>query len=79
MSDIENRVKSIIREILTEEGIGIKLEIKENTKLKEDLGFDSLMLAVLTVKIENEFGIDIFEDGLIFTVGEILNKLEGHK
>lgn len=40
------------------------------------LGFDSLDLAELTVRIENEFGIDIFEDGIIETVKEIINKIE---
>lgn len=44
-------------------------------KLRDDLDLDSLALAELTVKIESEFGIDIFEDGLVFTIGEIVNKI----
>jgi|GEM_PF-330623 len=39
-------------------------EIKPEQKLREDLNFDSFDLAELTVKIEEEFGVDIFEDGL---------------
>jgi len=45
-------------------------------KLREDIGFDSFDLAQLTVMIEDEFDIDVFEDGVIETVGEIIIKIE---
>ena len=51
-------------------------EIHESDRLREDYGFTSFDLAELTVKIEDEYDIDIFEDGLVNTVGEILAKLE---
>ena len=51
-------------------------EINETDRLREDYGFTSFDLAELTVKIEDEYDIDIFEDGLVHTVGEILAKLE---
>jgi acyl carrier protein len=50
--------------------------LTEEMRLREDLNLDSFDLAELTVKIEDEFDIDIFEDGLVLTVGEILNKLQ---
>ena len=55
------------------EGSGIQLnnEITGNTRLREDLGFDSLGLATLTVMIEEESNVDIFENGLVSTVEEI--------
>jgi len=71
----EKKVISIIRDILSDENMESEMKIIESTKLKEDLGFDSLMLAVLTVKIENEFDVDIFEHGLVFTVGEVFSKI----
>ncbi len=43
--------------------------------LRDDIGFDSLDLAELTVRIEAEFDVDIFEDGYVSTVGDVLNKL----
>jgi acyl carrier protein len=49
--------------------------IHEQTNLREDLGFDSLDLAELTVRIEDKFGIDIFSDGIVSTIGEILQKI----
>lgn len=51
-------------------------EIHETDRLREDYGFTSFDLAELTVKVEDEYDIDIFEDGLVNTVGEILAKLE---
>ena len=43
--------------------------------LMEDLGLDSLGLAELTVRIEDTFGIDIFERGTVRTLGEVLERL----
>ena len=45
--------------------------IYPNTKLREDLGFDSLDLAELTARIESECGLDVFKSGIVQTVGEI--------
>lgn len=50
--------------------------ISETDDLRGDIGFNSFDLAELTVRIENEFDIDIFEDGIVATVGDILNKLK---
>ena len=49
--------------------------ICENSRFREDIGFDSLDLAELTVRIEAEFDIDIFEDGIVSTVKEVLDKI----
>lgn len=46
------------------------------TRLREDVGFDSLDLAELTVRLEAEFGVDVFDSGNVSTVGEVLAKLE---
>ena len=49
--------------------------INENTSLRSDIGFDSLDLAELTVRSEAEYGVDIFADGIVNTVGEALQKI----
>ncbi len=69
-------LKSLINEILKNEDKEQVLELKDDLKLIEDLKFDSIMLAELTVRIEDETGIDVFEDGVVITVGEILKKLD---
>ena len=53
--------------------------INTSTILRDHLGLDSLDLAELTVRIEEEYDIDVFEDGIIETVGEILEKLNNDR
>lgn len=70
------KIIEIVNTILENKGKEKVENIKDSTNLRDDLGFDSMDLAELTVRIEDEFDIDIFEDGLISTVGEIYAKLE---
>lgn len=70
-------VFNIIYNILKENDIKISVkDINDSTKLTDDLGLDSFNLAQLTVEIESEFGVDIFENGVISTVGDIFNQLK---
>jgi acyl carrier protein len=73
------RLKEIINEVLENSDLEKITDLEDNMMLASDLGMDSLMLAELTVKIEVEYGIDIFEDGIVRSVGEIIKKLEGKK
>ena len=66
---------SIINTVLENRGKATVESINENSSLKNDCGLDSLDLAELTVRIEAEYDVDIFEDGVVTTVGEILSKL----
>ena len=69
------RDRSIINEIRKAKNLAIleKLNVEDN--LRNNLEFTSFDLAELTVKIEDEFDVDIFEDGLVNTIGEIYAKL----
>ena len=73
--NMEQKVLSIINEIRAAKSLELVVELKEETRLREDLSLTSFDLAELTVKIEDEFDIDIFEDGLVNTIGEIYSKL----
>lgn len=54
-----------------------KLErLKADDDLRRNLELDSLDLAELTVRIEKVTGIDIFADGFVNSIGEILSKLD---
>ena len=76
-NNMNNKLTSILLEIIKENNPDHSpLTITADTHLRDDLGLDSLALAFLTVKLEDEFNVDIFEDGLIYTVGDILNKLD---
>lgn len=61
----------IITQLQSENGIEISEIINDTDDLINDLGFDSLDLAELTVIIEDEYGIDIFEHKIIRKVYEI--------
>jgi len=67
----------IINKILESNDLKSISALDNSLNLRDDLGFDSLMLAELTVEIEDKFNIDIFEDGVVFTISDILNKLNG--
>ncbi len=74
--EIENKLKEIIN-IILEKKEKEKLEkIDQNLSLRNDLEMDSLDLAELTVRIEDEFGVDVFEDGIVDTVQEVIEKIE---
>jgi len=69
----------IIRTVLKNRGKKSDLEIKENSHLRNELGLDSLDLAELTVRIEAEFDVDVFEDGIVNTVEEIVRKIQNQE
>lgn len=73
---MEQKVLNIINEIRAAKEMAPIETIRAEMKLREDLHLTSFDLAELTVKIEDEFDIDIFEDGLVSTVGEIFEKLQ---
>jgi acyl carrier protein len=64
----------IINQVLSEYNTKVDV-ITETMDLRDDLGMDSMDLAYLTVLIEDEYNVDIFADGLISKVSDILNKL----
>lgn len=70
-----DRLLSIINTVLSNRGGNTMSSINAEMSLKDDLGMDSLGLAELTARIEAEFDVDIFEDGVVTTVGEIMKKL----
>lgn len=70
-----NGILDIINEILEDKGEKNIKKIDLDASLRKDIGFDSIDLAVLTAKIDVKYGIDIFEDGIVDTVKEILEKL----
>jgi acyl carrier protein len=60
-----------INEVLEGKGADMILDVEDKTDLRLDLGLDSFDLAELTVRIEEATGKDIFENGIVNTVGEL--------
>ena len=72
---MRQKVLEIINSIRTSKDLSALDFIKDSDTLLFDLQLTSFDLAELTVKLEDEYDIDIFEDGLVNTVGEIYAKL----
>lgn len=73
---MENKLLEILNEMREEAGQEKLVKFSVSMHLQNDLGMDSFMLAELTVRLEAEFGIDIFEEGIVQTLGEVLAELE---
>ena len=71
---MENILK-IINVVLQNRDKLVISEISKLSHLRNDCGLDSLDLAELTVRIESEYDVDIFEDGIVETVGDIMKKI----
>lgn len=65
----------IINEVRTNKQLEPIAVLTPVLRLHADIGFESLDLAELTVRIEERFGVDVFADGLVHTVGEIQEKI----
>ena len=72
---MKDKIREIINYIREEKGLLVLDCIQPSDNLRNELEFTSFDLAELTVRIEDEFDVDIFEDGLVNTVGEIYEKL----
>lgn len=68
---------TIINDILDEkEEANTISQLSNDASLTEDLGLESLELAEMTVRLEDMYGVDVFEDDVVDEVGEVLRKLD---
>jgi acyl carrier protein len=51
-------------------------ELRREQRLREDLELDSLDLAELTVRLQAQFGVDVFARRNLITVGDLIDELE---
>lgn len=72
-------LRSLINEVRANKGQSPIISLASSQRLREDIGFESLDLAEFTVRIEEKFGVDVFADGLVHTVGEIEEKISRAK
>ena len=73
---IMDELLKILNTVRENKGLSALGELRPEMRMREDVGFESLDLAELTVRIEEKFDVDVFADGLVFTVGEIEEKLK---
>lgn len=70
-----SQLSDIINQVLEESGRSKFSDPQTNSHLRNDIGFDSLDLAVLSVKIEAQTSVDVFNAGIVNTVGEVLERV----
>jgi acyl carrier protein len=70
-----DKLLDIINLMRTNKGAQPLFGLSPDLNLRTDIGFDSLDLAEFTVRIEKQYGTDIFEDSFVYTIGEVLSKL----
>ncbi len=75
-TELQERVLKIMNTVLENKSLDKLTSLEPDMHLKNNVGFNSLDLAELTVRIEAEFDVDIFEAGIVNTVGEVLDKLK---
>tara|TARA_Y100000356_G_scaffold100912_1_gene86319 strand:+ start:311 stop:532 length:222 start_codon:yes stop_codon:yes gene_type:complete len=69
------KIFKIIEETRKSSMLSSEVDIKTCSNLRTDLELDSLALTQLAVHIEEDFNVDVFEDGMVETVQEIIDKL----
>lgn len=72
---MEDTVLEIINTVLGNRSKEKISSLSPNMHLRNDIGLDSLDLAELTARIDAKYDVDVFEDGIVNTVDEVLKKL----
>lgn len=74
---VKKDVEAIVLEVAQKNGSAEGIDgISEDASLTEDLGLDSFSLAEITVRIEDSYGVDIFEEEIVETFGQIVEKVK---
>jgi len=70
-----DKLKTVINKVLTNIGLDAVEELRPEMDLRDDLQIDSISFAELIVHIDEEFGIDVNQEGQVNTVGDIQKQL----
>ena len=79
MNKRENEIFDLIKMVIGKKNnssLNQNIEFNAHVDIRDNYGLDSLDLAELTVVIEDRYGIDIFETGIVSTINEISEKLK---
>jgi acyl carrier protein len=71
-----DKLLEVINSILIDSNRKLLSVLTPQMSLRNDIGFDSLDLAKLTVIIEDKYNVDIFMDGVVDKIGEVLERIE---
>ena len=68
---IDSELLRLVNHVRQNKGQPALTALAGDLNVRSDLHFDSLDLAELTVRIEERFGIDVFEEGVVHRWSEI--------
>lgn len=75
-TDKLNEIKDIINKVMVDHDKEIIDSINYDDNLRDDLGIDSIEMVDIVVQFEEIYGIDLFSEGDVKKVSEIIKRLE---
>lgn len=75
-TDKLNEIKDIINKVMVDHDKEIIDNINYDDNLRDDLGIDSIEMVDIVVQFEEIYGIDLFSEGDVKKVSEIIKRLE---
>ena len=78
METIEIELLALVNQVRRNKRQPELSSLEGNAHLRADWHFDSLDLAELTVRIEERFGVDVFEAGVVHRWQEISDRVTRH-
>jgi acyl carrier protein len=78
MDSIDADLLKLVNQVRRHKSQADVMALRGDLRLRDDLQFDSLDLAELTVRIEEKFGVDVFEEGVVQHWHEIRERVVRH-
>jgi acyl carrier protein len=75
-TDKLNEIKDLINKVLVEHDKEMIASINYDDNLRDDLGIDSIEMVDIVVQFDEIYGVDLFSDGDVKKVSEILKLIE---
>ncbi|GIL14605.1 MAG: hypothetical protein BroJett038_33250 [Chloroflexota bacterium] len=73
---ISPELLAILNTVIANKGGEPLASVCGGSRLREDLGFDSLDLAELTARIDHRFHVDVFAQGVVAKIGEVQDLID---
>lgn len=73
--EVVETLLEIVNTVRENKGQARLRSLAAETRLRDDLGFDSMDLAELTVRIDHRFHIDVFATGVVDSVSEVVQRI----
>ena len=76
VEDVKAKIEKVIRKIAEERSLTLPA-LKNDTEIVDELGFSSMMVAGLIANLEEEFGVDPFQDEDVMITDIQMPRMDG--